>query len=430
MAPSVGADGEPATVGSYPPYHKLAAVTVLGRSPPPPPPPTALVGKHVTVQGSGLPGIEGESGHVTEYDPFNERYHVLLNNGHVYHLAPRHLLLTQAPAKAEQRPPMQKHPLHATVTPSYKPPPVCFDRPKPAGDQPELGPKPPAPHPVRSTLEAGGTPSAPAGPPGPVPTEPSVKEGPPPKTPPPKILCGEPQVPVQRPIQKGHGYQKASVPRPPPAKRTTLHYSLDPAHPGPIAKPAAVDPWMLPAAAPKPAEPAPPKPPPPPTIVKPCAFNDYRKTPPTSASQAAAAPGHPLRALLVARARGFRDRRTVNPRLVDGFRVRGVLAPLRHRSRSPRLEKRLPPQTRRPIRRRRLPRPRQRRNMNLPIRAEHKLPSRGTLRNCRGESGVIAGTPVGSTLILRGERPHDDLRPSTPTRPPCAYWTCGTGTDT
>ena len=37
LAPSVGADGEPATVGSYPPYHKPAAVIVLGRTPPPPP---------------------------------------------------------------------------------------------------------------------------------------------------------------------------------------------------------------------------------------------------------------------------------------------------------------------------------------------------------------------------------------------------------
>ena len=67
LALSVGADGEPAAVGSYPPHHKPAAVTVLGRNPPPPPPPIALVGKHVTVQGSGLPGIEGESGHVIEY---------------------------------------------------------------------------------------------------------------------------------------------------------------------------------------------------------------------------------------------------------------------------------------------------------------------------------------------------------------------------
>ena len=88
----------------------------------PPPPPTALVGRHVTVHGSGLPGIDGESGHVTEYGPFNERYHVLLKNCHVYHFASRHLQLTQAPAKAVQLPPMQKHPLPATVTPKYKPP--------------------------------------------------------------------------------------------------------------------------------------------------------------------------------------------------------------------------------------------------------------------------------------------------------------------
>ena len=180
---------------------------------------------------------------------------------------------------------MQKHPLPATVTPSYKPPPVCFVRPKPAGDQPELGPKPPAPHPVRSALEV-----PPPPPPGPVPAETSVKQGPPPKIPPPKILRGGLQLPVQRPIQKGQGSQKASVPRPHPAQRTTLHYSLDPAHPGSIAKPAAVDPWMLPADAPKPAEPATPKPLPPRAIVKHCAFQDYRQTTLALASQAAAAP--------------------------------------------------------------------------------------------------------------------------------------------
>ena len=72
--PSVGMDGEPATVGSYPPHYKPAAVTVLGRGIPPPPPPTALVGRHMTVYGAGLPGIDGESGHVTEYDPSSERY--------------------------------------------------------------------------------------------------------------------------------------------------------------------------------------------------------------------------------------------------------------------------------------------------------------------------------------------------------------------
>ena len=43
---------------------------------------------------------------------------------------------------------------------------------------------------------------------------------------------------------------------------------------------------------------------------------------------------------------------------------------------------------------------------------------------------MIEGTPIGSTLILSGERLPDDLRPSTPTRPPCAYRTCGAGTDT
>ena len=52
LAPSVGADGEPATVGSYPPYHKPAAVTVLGRNPPPPPPSVCSGGQ--ARDGSGL----------------------------------------------------------------------------------------------------------------------------------------------------------------------------------------------------------------------------------------------------------------------------------------------------------------------------------------------------------------------------------------
>ena len=288
LAPPADAEGEPPTIGSYPPLRQPSALTVIGRSPPPPPPPTALVGRHVTVHGSELPGIEGESGHVTEYGPFSEQYNVQLNNGHKYHLAPRHLRLTQALAKAVQLPPMQKHPLPATVTPKYRPPPVCFDRPKPAADQPELGPHPPAPRPATSKFE-----EPPPPPPGPVPTEPSVKQGPPPKTPPPRIPRSEPPAQVQRPIQKSLGKQKASAPRPPPARRTTLHYSLDPAHPGPIAKPAAVDPWMLPAAARDSEGLAPAKPALPPAIVKPCAYQDYRKTTPTAEPKAATPPGHP-----------------------------------------------------------------------------------------------------------------------------------------
>ena len=122
-------EGKASAAGSYPPFHRASAVTILERSPPPPPPPTALVGRHVTVHGSDLPSIEGESGYVLEYDPFGERYHVQLNNGHVYHLVSRRLHLTQAPAKAAQLPPMQQHPLPATMTHKYKPPPVCFARP-------------------------------------------------------------------------------------------------------------------------------------------------------------------------------------------------------------------------------------------------------------------------------------------------------------
>ena len=333
---------------------------------------------------------------------------------------PAHLHLTQAPAKAVQLPPMQKHPLPATVTPKYKPPPVCFDRPKPAADQPELGPHPPAPHPVRSTLE-----EPPPPPPGPVPTEPSVKQGPPPKTPPPRIPRREPQC-----RSSGHSEGPGSRRLP---RRGRLRLSAR----------RFITRWTQPTLAPSRNRPRwtlgcflrllpiqqnrhQPKPPPPPAIVKPCAFQDYRKTTPPEPKRCT--PGTPGRCDRSGPRR--RDRRTVNPRLVDGFRVRGALALPRRRSRSPRLERRLPPQTRRQIRRRRLPRPRQRRNTNLPTRAEHKLPSQGTLRDCRGESGVIAGTPIGSTLIPSGERPPDDRHPSTPTRPSCAYWTCGTGTDT
>ena len=301
---------------------------------------------------------------------------------------------------------------------------MCFDRPKPAADQPELGPHPPAPHPVRSTFE-----EPPPPPPGLVPTEPSVKQGPPPKIPSPRIPRNEPQVPVQRPIQKGLGFQKASVPRPLPARRTTLLYSLDPAHPGPIAKPAAVDPWMLPTPARDPAGLAPAKPLPPPAIVKHCAYQDFRKTTPTAEPKAAASSGHPKGAADRSgpRRSGPADRQPSTRRWVPS---KGPLAPPRRRSRNPRLERRLPPQTRRQARRRRLPHPQQRRSTNLPTRAEHKPPSRETLRDFRGESVVIACTPIGSTPTPSGKRPPDDRHPSTPTRPSGAYWTCGTGTDT
>ena len=72
--------------------------------------PLYVVGRRVTVYNSGLPGIDGESGYVTEYGSSIERYRVLLNNGHVYYLASHLLQLTRAPAEAVQLPPMQKHP--------------------------------------------------------------------------------------------------------------------------------------------------------------------------------------------------------------------------------------------------------------------------------------------------------------------------------
>ena len=363
---------------------------------------------------------------MTEYDPFNERYHVLLNNGHVYHLASRHLRLTQAPAKAVQLPPMQKHPLPATVTPKYKPPPVCFDRPKPAGDQPKLGPHPPAPHPVRSTFE-----EPPPPPPGPVPSEPSVKQGPPPKTPSPRIPRGEPQVPVQRPIRKGLGFKKASVPRPSPARRTTLHYSLDagPCPPWPHRETSRSRPVDASSARPRSRGTSTSKTASPPAIVKPCACQDYRKTTPAAEPKAAASSGHPQGAADRSgpRRSGPADGQPSTRRWVPN---KGSSRPPRRRSRNPRLERRLPPQTRRQARRRRLPHPQQRRSTNLPTRAEHKPPSRETLRDFRGESVVIACTPIGSTLIPSGKLPPEDRHPSTPTKPSGAYWTCGTGTDT
>ena len=202
--------------------------------------------------------------------------------------------ITSRPAAYISRslPPMQPHPLPATVTPKYKPPPVCFDRPRPAADQPELGLHrlhPPAPRPARSTFE-----DPPPPPPRPVPTEPSVKQGPPPKTP----RRGSREATHTR--RFSGRFRKASGTRRPQRLNRPLHdvrrcttYSLDRAHPGPIAKPAAVDPWLLPAGARKPEGLAPAKPAPPPAMVKPCAYQDYRKTTLTAGPKAATPPGYP-----------------------------------------------------------------------------------------------------------------------------------------
>ena len=149
-APMVEGEAEPATVGSYPLHSPPAADTALNQGIPPPPPPTAIVGRHVTVYDSGLPGLDGESGHVIEYDLSIDRYRVLPHNGHVYYLASRLLRLTRAPAEAVQLPPMQQPPLPARVTPTYKPPPVTLAPPEPAADQPEPAPPPPAPYPTRA----------------------------------------------------------------------------------------------------------------------------------------------------------------------------------------------------------------------------------------------------------------------------------------
>ena len=129
--------------------------------------------------GSDLPGIGGESGYVQEYDPFGNRYHVRLNNGHVYHLASRHLAVTQAPVEAVPLPPMERHLLPAVVKADYKPPLLClhFSKPpKPDAKQPELRPPLPAPTPVGNIDDAPPPPPA-----GPVPAGPSVKQSPPTK---------------------------------------------------------------------------------------------------------------------------------------------------------------------------------------------------------------------------------------------------------
>ena len=129
-APTGKAAEELAPVGTYPPRHRPASVTVLGPGAPPtplippPPPPTAMVGRHVTIQNSGLPGIDGESGYVRYYNVSNQRYNVLLNSGLAYYFASHILQLTPPPAEAVQLPPMQKHPLPARVATAYKPPPV------------------------------------------------------------------------------------------------------------------------------------------------------------------------------------------------------------------------------------------------------------------------------------------------------------------
>ena len=287
QAPPAAVEGKAAAVGSYPPLHRATAVTSLEDGPPPPLPPTALVGRHVTVRGSALPGIEGESGYVLEYDPFGERYHVQLNNGRVYHLVSRHLQLTQAPAKAVPLPPMQQHPLPATVAPKYNPPPVCFDRLKPDAGQPELGSHPPAPRLVGSTL---GDPTATAG----TNADKTVSEaGPAAENRPPWIPRSDPLAQVQQSIQKGTGHQRAPAPKPPPVRRVTLHYSCDPARPGPIAKPSAVDPWLLPPNLRKPELPAQAKPGPTPAAVQPRPYQDYRKTTPAADPKAAAPPAKP-----------------------------------------------------------------------------------------------------------------------------------------
>ena len=127
-------------------------------------------------------------------------------------------------------------------------------------------------------------------------------------------------------------------------------------------------------------------------------------------------PGIP-KALLSARALGGRGRRTFNPRLVDGYRIRRARVPPRRRSRNPRLERRLPPLTLRQVRHRQLPRPQQRQGPNLPTRAEHKPQSRETRRDFRGELAGSACTPIGSTLTPSGKRPPDDRPPSTPIGP-------------
>ena len=276
-----------------------------------------MVGRHVTVYDAGLPGIDGESGHVTEYDPFNERCHVLPNNGHVYHLAPRHLQLTQAPAEAVQRPPMQKHPLPATVAPKY---PHRSASTVPNRLRINLSPAHIRPHRTRSEARLKSPLRPRRGPC--LRTEPSVKCGPPPKTQRPKILRSEPL---------SHGLQKAPMPLPPPARRTTLHYVLDgPNQPWPHRKAGRGGPLDASSACSLSSRSGPAK------TASPTGYRQalclhglqeedaYRGIPSRCSGQSPSG-----RCWYVARALGSRGRRIVNPRLPDGFRVRGALAPPR-----------------------------------------------------------------------------------------------------
>ena len=345
----------------------------------------------MTVYNSGLPGIDGESGHVTEYDASLQRYRVLLNSGHVYYFASHLLELTKAPTEAAQLPPMQKHPLPARVTPGYKPPPVSVSRPEPAADQIEPGPPHPVPYPVRSAL---GDPPPP--PPGPVPTEPSAKQGPPPKTQRPRIPQGE------QPIL---GFPKGSPPLAPPAKQVTLHYSMDPRNPGPIAKPAAGDPGIPSSSDRPPSDPAPPEPTQPKVVIKPGFYTDYRK-------------GAPLAGKAISQPT---IRRWI-PKLSD----RPPAPPVPKTSTAEAAP--TPGPTADPAR----PDP------ALPNEAGREPTSAGgTQATETGEPkggsrrvGVNSGILSGSPLILSGEQTSDSPRFSIPTWPFCESWTSGTRADT
>ena len=110
-----------------------------------------------------------------------------------------------------------------------------------------------------------------------------MKQGPPPKTSRPMLRRRE---------LPSRGLPDAPTPLAPPATRVTYFYSLDPANPGPTAKPAAAEP-LLPHVLERPsADPAPPEPQHPQVVDKPCGYTDFGNKKPAAGTPAVAVTRH------------------------------------------------------------------------------------------------------------------------------------------